>query len=124
MWPLPDNEPLDRLPGCLPFPCGEGNGDSPPLKKPLVAVLRYTLVNGQSLSAGDGGLPNTNSTAELANLPNVFLLNGLDTNGPEGDSLTLDRIQSLKVFAEYDTFSVSCQWILQLLADDQGIQRE
>lgn len=74
--------------------------------EPVGDLFKFTLVYGQSLSIGDGGLPNVRSTAELADLAgDVNLYEGVDTNGPGGSGYqyTTADVATLKPYAEYAT---------------------
>ena len=72
---------------------------------PTNDLFKFTLVYGQSLSIGDGGLPNNRSTEVLADLAgDVNLYEGVDTNGPGGSGYqyTPTDVATLKPYAEYD----------------------
>ena len=73
---------------------------------PVGDLFKFTLVYGQSLSVGDGGLPNNRSTEALADLAgDVNLYEGVDTNGPGGSGYqyTPTDVATLKPYAEYAT---------------------
>ena len=73
---------------------------------PVGDLFKFTLVYGQSLSIGDGGLPNNRSTEALADLAgDVNLYEGVDTNGPGGSGYqyTPTDVATLKPYAEYAT---------------------
>ena len=81
-------------------------GVTPPSEVPdpptnVFSKLVFTM--GQSMIVGDGGQPNLRNTPELANLPNMKLLKGVDTNGNGEDLHTTDDLSSLKDFAEFQT---------------------
>lgn len=74
---------------------------------PIPKTFNFTFVYGQSLSGGDGGIPNVRNTAELAGLaPHVKLYAGVDTNGAGAavTQYTAEDVATLKDYAEYDTY--------------------